>query len=187
MLQVQEGSLSELAELFERYHVRLFNFFLKMTLERQISEDLTQNVFVRVIKYRHTYKQRNGSFKTWLYQLARNVHADFHKHEKKLAERFKRPGNLRERGLEEFGDEESGYGEEEGDVPDEGYREDQYRQLDSALGRLQQAQREIIILSRYQGLRYTEIARIRNISVAAVKVQVHRAIKELRKVYFRDL
>lgn len=73
MLKVKEGSLSELAVLFERYNVRLFNFFLKLTFDKAASEDLTQTLFYRVIKYRQTYKAEEGSFKTWIYQMGRNV------------------------------------------------------------------------------------------------------------------
>ena len=185
MLQVQEGSISELAELFERYHVRIYNFFLKLTLDKQVSEDLTQNVFLRVIRYRHTYKQRSGTFKTWLYQMARNIHADYYRHEKKLAGRFKRPGTGT-RGMEEYGRREEGFENETADIMDEVYQEDQFEKLDKALCQLTPLQKEIIILSRYQGLRYTEIGRIRNMSVAAIKVQVHRAMKDLRDLYFKQ-
>jgi len=43
------------------------------------------------------------------------------------------------------------------------------------------------VLSRYQGLKYEEIARIRESSVAAVKVQVFRALRQLRALYFKQL
>ncbi|MEJ7681884.1 MAG: sigma factor [Segetibacter sp.] len=64
MLKVKEGNLSELTVLFERYHVTLFNFFLKLTKDKAVSEDLTQTLFYRVIKYRQTYRIEEGSFKT---------------------------------------------------------------------------------------------------------------------------
>ena len=48
MLLVKEGQLSELTELFERYHVPLYNFFLRLTLDEALSEDLTQDLFYRV-------------------------------------------------------------------------------------------------------------------------------------------
>jgi RNA polymerase sigma-70 factor (ECF subfamily) len=67
-----------------------------------------------------------------------------------------------------------------------GYTEDQYQQLDDAMSKLSAEQREILVLSRYQGLKYEEISRIKEISVAAIKVQVYRALKQLRSHYFKQ-
>ena len=45
IMLVKEGHLSELTELFDRYQVPLYNFFLRLTLDKATSEDLTQNLF----------------------------------------------------------------------------------------------------------------------------------------------
>ena len=58
--------------------------------------------------------------------------------------------------------------------------------VESALLKLRPEQREILVLSRYQGMKYDEISKIKNLSVPAIKVQVHRTIKELRKIYFNE-
>src|SRR5687768_15637647 len=86
MIKVKSGQLSELTELFDRYHVPLYNFFLKLTADREKSQDLTQNLFYRVIRYRDTYDTEKGSFKSWIYQMARNLHVDYCKQEKKIAD-----------------------------------------------------------------------------------------------------
>jgi RNA polymerase sigma factor (sigma-70 family) len=194
MLLVKEGHLSELTELFERYHVKLYNFFLRLTLEKATSEDLTQNLFYRVIKYRQSWQPANGSFRSWIYRMARNVHADFCKQSLKV------PGRPDSRedavgGLQ--GDEERAAGDHE-DPPnrqgagmspgygDGSYTEEHYSRLDQAMANLQPDQREILVLSRFQGLKYEEIARIRESSIPAIKVQVHRAIKHLRSLYFKQ-
>ncbi len=75
MAQVREGRVEMLAILFERHHVRLFNFFLRLTAERSLSEDLVQEVFLRILKYRHTYRG-DSKFTTWMYQIGRNAHID---------------------------------------------------------------------------------------------------------------
>jgi len=46
--------------------------------------------------------------------------------------------------------------------------------------------RELIVLSRYEGLKYAEIAKMKNVSLGSIKVQVHRALKELRELYFKQ-
>ena len=68
MLLVKEGRLSELTELFERYHVKLYHFFLRLTLDGPLSEDLTQNLFYRIIRYRQSFEPSNGNFRSWVYR-----------------------------------------------------------------------------------------------------------------------
>ncbi|MEJ7679029.1 MAG: RNA polymerase sigma factor [Segetibacter sp.] len=170
MLKVKEGSLSELTVLFERYNVRLFNFFLKLTFDKAASEDLTQTLFYRVIKYRQTYKAEEGSFKTWIYQMGRNVYYDFYKERQKIAANFRDIHESHET------------------IPDsnEADKEEELEKLNKALSRLIPDQREIIILSRYQGLKYREIALIKDVSITAIKVQIHRALKQLKSFYFNQ-
>jgi len=170
MLMVKDGYLSELTALFDRYHVRLYNFFLRLTFDKAASEDLTQNLFYRIIQYRHTYNTAEGSFKSWVYQMARNVHFDHCKQEKKMNERFKSVDHNHSNigGIEEI------------------YNEDDFEKLNRAMMQLKPDQREIIVLSRFEGLKYEEISKMTDLSVAAIKVQVHRAIKNLRILYFNQ-
>ena len=56
MEEVRDGKVEKLAILFERHHVTLYNFFLRLTANRSISEDLVQDVFFRILRYRHTYR-----------------------------------------------------------------------------------------------------------------------------------
>src|SRR5438128_9590600 len=75
MLYVRNGVGEMLAVLFDRYQVPLFNFFYRLTDNRAISEDLVQDAFYRILKYRQSY-QPGSSFRTWMYQIARNARAD---------------------------------------------------------------------------------------------------------------
>ncbi|MBS1606592.1 MAG: RNA polymerase sigma factor [Bacteroidetes bacterium] len=169
MLLVKDGHLSELTELFDRYQVPLYNFFLRLTLDKATSEDLTQNLFYRVIRYRQSYQASQGTFRTWLYRMARSIYADFYK------QRQKQPGRLTDEGAEEgLADHSSGYSEAD------------FQRLDEALALLPSDQREILVLSRYQGLKYEEISKIKDLSVGAIKVQVFRAIRQLRSLYFKQ-
>ncbi|HXB45160.1 MAG TPA: RNA polymerase sigma factor [Puia sp.] len=170
MIKVKDGQLADLAVLFDRYNVKLYHFFLKLTLDKAISEDLTQNVFCRIIKYRHTYNISDGTFKSWVYRMARNLHFDHCKQQKKIEDQFKK--------LENYHD----------NIPnmDQPRAEGEFKKLDWALLQLQPDQRELIMLSRFSGLRYEEISRIHGKSVLAIRVQVHRAINHLRKIYFKQ-
>jgi len=64
MQNVRDGNIAEMSVLFERYHLRLYNFFLKMGLQKDISQDLTQNLFYRIIKYRRTYRAGQAQLQT---------------------------------------------------------------------------------------------------------------------------
>jgi RNA polymerase sigma-70 factor (ECF subfamily) len=167
MLRVREGHVSELTELFDRYHVKLFNIFWRLTMDKSVSEDLTQTLFYRIMKYRHSFNVEQGTFKSWIYRMARNIHLDF------CNEQAKRPDRARKK-------------DHEGEWPgsEEVYNEDHLVKLDKALLQLDPDQLELIVLSRFQGLKYEEISQIKDISVPAIKVRVHRAIKELRQIYF---
>jgi len=170
MLNVKQGKLADMGELFERYQVKLYNFFLKLTFDRSASEDLTQTVFYRLIKYRHSFDVAEGSFKSWMYKIARNVHFDHSKEKQKNAEQLKELELVHE-----------GTNDVTGNTPAD---DEQIHKLNLALLRMQPDQRELIVLSRFEGLKYGEISRISGKSVVAIKVQVHRAIKQLRNIYF---
>src|SRR5687767_14265479 len=75
MEAVKSGNLQQTTLLFERYNKRIYNFLARMTMDRSLAEDLTQNVFFRIIKYRNSYRD-GARFQSWIYQIARNVFSD---------------------------------------------------------------------------------------------------------------
>src|SRR6202049_5331363 len=75
MLQVRDDAGETLGVLFERYHAPLYNFYTKLTGDRALSEDLVQEVFLRILRHRQTF--RGGTpFRAWIYQIARNARID---------------------------------------------------------------------------------------------------------------
>jgi RNA polymerase sigma factor (sigma-70 family) len=170
MNNVKNGNLAEMSILFERYHIKLYNYFLKMGLDYEISQDLTQNLFYRMIKYRQSYKD-GLSVKSWIYQIARNLHMDYRNSQKKSDDLFAKAETL----SADVTDEQETYGEEE------------YEKLGQALLALSDGQRELIVLSKFQGMKYEEISMITDQSVPAIKVAVHRAVKQLRSIYFQKV
>src|SRR5436853_4021794 len=75
MLAVRRGEVAKLGMLFERYHRALFDFFARMTGNRTAAEDLVQDVFFRILKYRATFRD-DSRFKAWMFHIARNARAD---------------------------------------------------------------------------------------------------------------
>ncbi len=152
--------------LFDRYHVKLYQFFWRMCQDRSLSEDLTQVTFERLLRYRSSY-QSGQSVRTWLYQIARHAAYDHFKKNKLRISDFTEADDL--------GQADPNHRLEDAD---------QKAQLREAMKQLRPELREVLILTRYQGMRYQEAAQILDCSEGAVKVRVHRAIKELRTVFF---
>jgi RNA polymerase sigma factor (sigma-70 family) len=163
MSRVRDGDVQALEPLFDRHHVPLLNFYLRTTGNRASSEDLVQDVFVRILKYRRTY--RAGSrFLTWMYRIARHARLDY----------------LRKRRGEIEWDDAYATPVIPGDAVD---AEQRRHCLALALQRLPDDKREVLVLSRFQGLRYDAIAELLNCEIGAVKVRIHRAMHELRETY----
>ena len=172
MLKVRSGDLDKMGLLFQRYHRPLYGFLFHMTQQREASEDMMQNVFYRMLRSRHTFTGE-GEFRTWMYHLARNVLKD---HLKQVRRR---------------GNHYSVAGYEErlpaGGAADEQIeRKLEIKALEKALGSLSPENREVLILARLQELKYAEIAEVMEISVGAVKVRVHRAINQLKELYWQS-
>lgn len=165
MTKVKEGDLDKLGLLFERYNRRLYRFFYRLTRRRDISEDLVQSVFERILKYRHSYTN-NGSFSTWIFQIARNLQIDHYKNNQ----------------MNEKQDDLINWDQLEGDSfksENEQLEKGELKLLQQAMDQLDETKKQTLILSRFEGFKYKEIAEIMDCSENAVKVRIFRAIREL--------
>ncbi len=166
MLQIANGKLDMLTILFDKYNVRIYNFFNKMVHNKMVSEDLTQDVFLKVIKYRTSYK--NGNFAAWIYTIARNIFSNYYQKTKKERSNIINDDKL----------------EANDTVISEGKKEE-LDHLQKALLQLSNSDRELIVMHRFQEIKYEQIAQIINSNENAVKVKVHRALKKLKEIYFQ--
>lgn len=172
MFKVKEGDLEKLGLLFERYKKMLFTFFYRMNFDESLSEDLVQNVFVRIMKYRHTFRG-DGEFRMWMFHIARNVN---HEH-------FRRGGRMgKQVELNSRHDQLSDHHSHAvvNDI------EHDLSLLTIAMSRLEPEKKEILTLSKIEGMKYRDIAEMLNITEGSVKIKVFRALKDLR-VTFRKI
>src|SRR5438046_9515525 len=165
LLQVRDGAGETLGVLFDRYQTPLFNFYSKLTGDRTLSEDLVQEVFFRILKYRQTYRP-DTPFRAWVYQIARNARIDhFRKQKPEVEWEVEMSPAI---------------------LPTDSAQEKQEAELlHRALLELSEEKREVLVLSRFQELKYEEIARLMGCEVNTVKVRVHRALQELRQIFQR--
>ncbi|HEV8432173.1 MAG TPA: RNA polymerase sigma factor [Thermoanaerobaculia bacterium] len=164
---VQAGDLSPASEIYDRYSGRIYNFALRFLKNSEAAEDATQEVFVKMIRHASQF-QGDAKLSTWLFSITANWCRDFlRKADNKSKESddvlVTLPAPLEQspdRNLEQ--------------------RENEVR-IQRALKALTPEQREAILLSRYQGLSYAEIAQISGCSEGAVKTRVFRAMETLKK------
>jgi RNA polymerase sigma-70 factor, ECF subfamily len=164
MLDVVSGSHESFAALIRRHQDALLNFFTRMGAYLD-GEDLVQETFLRVYRYRERYRP-TARFKTFLYVLARHVWAD---RCRKSMRRERLTFWLR-------ADAEIRDG-----APAERCRAAEL-DVQAALNCLSPKLREVLVLSIYQGLRYQEIADILDIPLGTVKSRVNLALAAMRRL-----
>ena len=169
---VQGGDYSPASEIYDRYSARIYNFAFRFLKNAEAAEDATQEVFVKMIRHANQF-HGDAKLSTWLFSITANWCRDYlRKADNKPKESddvlvtLPTSGELSpERNLER--------------------REDEQR-VRRALNMLTPEQREAILLSRYQGLSYAEIAQIAGCSEGAVKTRVFRAMETLKKALTGD-
>jgi len=172
MLAVRQGDVEQFGRLFDRYHQRLFEFFYRLTGDGASSEDLVQEVFLRMLKYRRSFGTES-EFRPWMYQIARRARID----------RFNN-------GLGEAALPRNGAGKVQAspcrERPDQLLEQsEQSVLLQHALLQLPEDKREILGLARFQEMKYEQIATLLDLEVGTVKVRVHRALVELRGIVMK--
>jgi len=169
MRAVREGDLARLGLLFDKYHVPLFDFLSRLTGHRHVAEDLVQEVFLRVLKYRATYRD-GARFEPWVFRIARNARADyFAKRDAALP--------LSDEALE--APDTTPTPESQLEVEGESGR------LRKAMTKLREDRRELLILARYRGMKHEAIGELLGVDSGTVKVRIHRALKELREIFLQ--
>ena len=166
MQRLAAGQIEHLAPLYDRWRSKVTALCYGMTGNVADAADLVHEVFLRVVRYRRTFRG-DAAFGSWLYTMARRVCLDH-------VERNRRARQALDE-LQPVGPE----------VP-RPRDEDRMARLRRAFEILRPEQREILVLHRVHGLKYREIAELWDTSEGAVKVRAHRALNELRE-HFRRL
>lgn len=171
MARAARGDLAAFGALFDRHQPRIYAFLCRFLGSAAGAEDVTQEVFWRIWRYRATYEP-GAAFLTWAYSIARNAGLD------EIRNASRRPGSLEELGAaeQEARPGLNGHRRPEEEVQVLALREAVRR----ALALLPEEQRLCLILREYEGRSHAEIAAILGCSEGAARVLSHRARKALR-------
>lgn len=93
--KITAGKLNYLGILFDRYNLQLLNYYYRSTGNLHESNDLTQDVFIKLIKYSHSFKP-GTPFKTWLFKIAKNLLNNYYSNKQKYItnrHKIQRPSN----------------------------------------------------------------------------------------------
>lgn len=164
MLRYARGDIAAFEELYDRYASRLYDFCLRQLGDSDVAGDALQEVFRRVVDARSTYAAQ-GRFTSWIFTIARRVCADH----------WRRAN--REVPVESVADRYELQASAASDVEDEVADRDELQRL---LALLPPQQREVLLLSKYHGFTYREIAEMLDSTEVAVRQKVYRALKALR-------
>lgn len=168
MAGIRDGDTALVRHLFERHGDRLFRYLWRLNQDQCLSEDLAQEVFFRMLRFRASFK--NGlSFTAWMYSIARNAQMD-HWRKSRWESQW-----------------EEGYDAAGPVGADRMEQQQESELLQQALRRLPPAKREILILSRIEEMAHEQIGAILGCEAGAARVRLHRALTSLRHTYMKLL
>jgi RNA polymerase sigma-70 factor, ECF subfamily len=175
MLEFQKGDKVSFEKLMEKHYKRVMNLAYRFVGDKQIAEDLTQDVFIKVYKNAHLYKP-NARFQTWLYRIVKNTCLNELRRQKRstasLDETFEVKGNPHKRELADL----------DSLNPSETINQkERVETVKEAITSLPENQRMAVTLRRYEQLSYEDIAQTMQCSVKAVKSLLSRAKVNLKE------
>lgn len=157
-------------ELVDRYQTRLLNFIYRTIGDRERSEDLVQEVFIRVYRHLHRF-DRSKKFSTWIYTIASNLAKN------ELRNRSRNPLVLFQAIRKNWQDDDRPLQFEDHTTrPDDMYRKRHLRDLvEQSVERLPEHHRQVFVLRELEGKSYEEIAEITSCNLGTVKSRLNRA------------
>jgi RNA polymerase sigma-70 factor (ECF subfamily) len=160
----RKGDEESFSRLIELYAKRCFGYFYRLTGNREISDDLLSELFVKLVENINSY--RGGSFDGWIFTMASNIfhdHLRFKQRQTRLLDGYGRRVQLQQTQAE-------GRNERETDA------------IHNALEKLDGDVRELIIMRYYSQLSFKEISKLRREPIGTTLSKVHRGLKKMREM-----
>ncbi len=164
--RAQEGDTAAIGKLYKQHHLKVFQYLCYRVGDREAADDLTSEVFLRMVKSLPRYRQQSTAFEAWLFRIARNLAIDYFRKMK-----FRRHATLEEGLVSDRAD--PGAAVEQGLTAE---------RLEKALNGLNGNQRDVIALRFAAEMPIAQVSQTLGKSEAAVKALQRRALIALRGV-----
>lgn len=166
---VQNGNEHAMEILVKRNYNIVHSFLYRNTSDSELSYDLTQEVFIKVIKNINQFNDEKGKFKNWLLKIAVNVKNDY----------FKSSSYKQSKNIEDIDNHDI---EDKNNLIDRLSKKDETKMIKEAISELPPLQREAIILKYYDDLKIKEISNITGSNENTVKSRLLNGVKSLKKL-----
>lgn len=160
----KDGKAESFSRLVDIYSARLYGYFYRLTGNKDVSDDLLSELFVKLVEKIGRYK--SGNFDSWLFKVASNVFYD----NLRILRRQKELLNTRKEQLE--------LEQKESKISDL----DGIDKLQKQLDKLDDETRELLMLRFYSQLSFKEISQMRSEPIGTTLSKVHRGLKKLREL-----
>lgn len=164
--QARDYDTQALAEIYDRYAGPIYRYLYRILGDAAQAEDLTSEVFLRLLQVLDTPRAPRARLQGWLYRVAHNLAMDC----------FRQGAKASTMALDE---RLTAAGDTPSDVVEKQQTQQRLRQ---AIGQLTRDQQQVILLRFGEGFKVAEVAQLMGKSEGAVKILQHRAIKRLRKL-----
>lgn len=154
--------------LYDRYSGRIYNYIYHRIGESHLAEDLTGQVFLRMLEAIQNQRAWQTSFSGWLYRIAHNI----------IIDHYRRRGRAQQTSLEDTPDLPA----QQGDPMEAVAEHLSQEQLRAAIKRLTAEQAQVIVLRFLEGLNIAEVSKIMQKSEGAIKALQYRAVTSLREI-----
>jgi RNA polymerase sigma-70 factor, ECF subfamily len=175
----REGREPAFRELIRRYERPVFSVIYRMCRDREVSEDLAQETFIKVLNALDRYDPKY-KFSSWIFKIAHNTTLD--QLRKKEPETLSLEGSPHAQTHEQA--QATAFTAIDTAEDPESYTESQEvgAEIEAAIARLRPEYRAVIVLWHVEGRPYDEIAQIMDLPLGTVKTYIHRGRKELREM-----
>jgi RNA polymerase sigma-70 factor (ECF subfamily) len=174
MLAFQRGDELAFQELVERNHARVIGLIYRFIGDATDAEDLAQEVFLRIYRARQTYKPM-AKFSTWMFRITANVSLNA------LRSRASRRDDVSIDQMADSSDGPRAMPDPDTHTPDHSlHQEELHARVREAIGTLPAKQQIAVVLNKYEGMSYADVARTIGCSTMAVKSLLARARDNLK-------
>ncbi|WP_055669508.1 RNA polymerase sigma factor [Desnuesiella massiliensis] len=165
-----KGSKEAANELISRYYIEIYTYVYKQTIDKELSMDLTQDIFVKMLKSLEGYDENKAAFRTWLYKIATYTLVDYFR-----SKYYKQ--RIMHRDIEEID-----ICDKEDMVLSLEYKQD-VEKVVTIVNRLDALYQQIFRLKIFGGYTFLEISNMLKLPESTVKTKYYSMIKKIRKVY----